>query len=360
VERVPFGEYYLRIENQSPWSVAYYPGVTDLSAAQKVIVRDPDLFLGEIKLPNPAKFKVSGSTFHSTDAGRPLTFYMAHDSPILKEDPFLVSASSLRVSSTEVRFELNDIPAGTYVLYPVLGDRSMGSLGRENLRIDDHDVQDLKIAVKPMVGIRGRIVMKDSQSRLPENMRIATPSKESLPPLLVSDLSRDAIAVSRSGEFAVRNLVDGGRYGISVQGLPSDAYVSDIRLGGLSILPESSFMAGLTEESFEVQISMPGGIIRGVVRDAVGQAAAAAFVVVVPDFVRRKNSALYKRVTADSRGQFTVQGLAPGEYQLFAWPAPPPQAAEQDPAFLGAFESQSTRVSANTGITTETNLRLIQ
>jgi hypothetical protein len=234
---VSFGEYYLRIENQSPWSVAYYPGVTDPSAAQKVTVRDPDLFLGDIRLPNPSRFKVSGTVFHSPDAGGALTVYMAHESTIVEEEPFLASVSSTRTSSSEVRFELNDIPAGSYTLYLVVGNRALGSLGKETLRIDDRDIQGLGITLKPMVGIAGRIVVRDAQTRFPENLRIATPSRDSLPPLLVSDLSRSAIAVSRTGEFAVRNLVDGGRYGISLQGLPTDAYVPTSNWEAEAFLP---------------------------------------------------------------------------------------------------------------------------
>jgi Carboxypeptidase regulatory-like domain len=358
---VPLGEYYMRIENEAPWSVAYYPGVADPLSAQKLAIRDQTPFFVEVTLPDHPRFKVSGTVIHApSESGGALTVYIAHDNTNLQEAPFLASASSLRVSSTEVRFELKDIPAGSYVLYPVLGTRSIGTLGRENLRVEDHDVQDLRIALKPLVGIRGRVMVKDSQARLPENLRIATPSRESLPPLLVSDLSRTAIAVSRSGEFAVRNLVEGERYAISLEGLPGDAYVSDVRLGNRSIVSDSSFVATLTEESFEVEISMPGGVVRGTVRDAAGQPLAKASVVAVPDFARRRNPAFYKRATTDSRGQFVIQGLAPGEYQLFTWPAPPPQGTEEDPAFLGRFESQSTRVRASSGITTETDLKLIQ
>ena len=357
---VPFGEYYMRIENESPWSVAYYPGVADLSSATKLTIRDQTPFSVEIKLPDHPRFKVSGSVIHSpSEAGGALTVYIAHDNAILQEEPFFAAASSVRVSSSEVRFELNDIPAGSYILYTVLGTRSIGILGRENLRVEDRDVQNLNIALKPMVGIRGRVVVKDSQARSPETLRIATPSRESFPPLLVSDLSRSPIAVSRSGEFAVRNLVDGARYGLSVEGLPSGAYVSDIRLGSRSIIADSSFIASLTEESFEVEVSMPGGFLRGIVRDAAGQPAR-AFVTAVPDFTRRKNPVFFKRTSTDSRGQFAIEGLAPGEYQLFAWPAAPPQGAEADPSFLGPFESRSTTVRVNLGVNTDASLRLIQ
>jgi hypothetical protein len=173
-------------------------------------------------------------------------------------------------------------------------------------------------------------------------------------------LSREATAISRNGEFVARNLMEGGRYGIFVGNLPADAYVADIRLGPRSIFNEGSFIASASQDSLEVYIGSSGGTVKGVVRDTAGQSVPAASVVVVPDFSLRQNALLYKRITADARGQFVVRGLAPGDYQLFAWLSPPPQGAEEDPIFLGPFESRSVRVRAASGVTTETNLRLIQ
>jgi len=94
---VPFGEYYMRIENESPWSVAYYPGVADLSSATKLTIRDQIPFSVEIKLPDHPRFKVSGSVIHSPSEAGALTVYIAHDNAILQEEPFFASASSVRV-----------------------------------------------------------------------------------------------------------------------------------------------------------------------------------------------------------------------------------------------------------------------
>jgi hypothetical protein len=100
-------------------------------------------------------------------------------------------------------------------------------------------------------------------------------------------------------------------------------------------------------------------VVQGVVRDSTSQAVASATVVVVPDFAKRENSFLYKRATTDSAGRFKVSGLAPGDYQLFAWPSPPPQGAEEDPLFLTPFETRGTTARANSGVATEVSLRLI-
>ena len=119
---IPSGDYYVRVEHQMPRTIAYYPGVVDPSGAQRLTLRDQDLALGDIQLPNVPRFKVSGTVIHSpSEGGRALTIYMSHDNLELQEDPFLVSLSSRRVSSTEVRFELNDVPAGAYILYPYSG-----------------------------------------------------------------------------------------------------------------------------------------------------------------------------------------------------------------------------------------------
>jgi hypothetical protein len=278
----------------------------------------------------------------------------------MEEEPFGARVSSRRVSPTELQFELNEIPSGSYDFYAVLrGPASFGSVGKESLRVGDRDVDGINIVLKPMVKIAGSILMKGAQSKLPQTLRIATPSMDSYPRLLFDQYSRTAVLPGSSGQFTVRYLIDGGRYGISLQGLPPDAYISDIRLGSQSILADGSFVASPTQDAFEIQIATPGGIVRGTVRDASGKPTEAA-VAAVPDFARRRNSAFYKRTTTDPKGQFTIEGLAPGEYQLFAWPAPPPPRAEEDPAFLGLFERRSTRVSATVGIPTETNLQLIQ
>ena len=44
-----------------------------------------------------------------------------------------------------------------------------------------------------------------------------------------------------------------------------------------------------------------------------------ATVVVVPPEARRENHELYKTAKSDAAGKFTVRGIAPGSYKLFAF-----------------------------------------
>jgi hypothetical protein len=53
-------------------------------------------------------------------------------------------------------------------------------------------------------------------------------------------------------------------------------------------------------------------------RDRAGQPVKNGVVILVPEFARRKNSFFYKRTTTNDQGTFSLRGLAPGDYQLFA------------------------------------------
>ena len=71
------------------------------------------------------------------------------------------------------------------------------------------------------------------------------------------------------------------------------------------------------------------------------QPATAATVALVPDEPRRAQTRLYKGITTDQYGRFTIKGIAPGGYKLFAWEVVE-EGAYQDPDFLKPFEVLGT------------------
>jgi hypothetical protein len=52
---------------------------------------------------------------------------------------------------------------------------------------------------------------------------------------------------------------------------------------------------------------------------------------------------MYSMKTADGLGRFSLLGLPPGDYKLFAW-EPVPGTNYVDPDFFEAFEARGTRV----------------
>src|SRR5262245_25603574 len=80
-------------------------------------------------------------------------------------------------------------------------------------------------------------------------------------------------------------------------------------------------------------------MVQGIVQNAEGKALGEATVVLVPPASRRQNRALYKTATTDASGRFTIRGVAPGSYKIFAWPNVP-NGAYFNGRFLAKYEDR--------------------
>jgi hypothetical protein len=65
------------------------------------------------------------------------------------------------------------------------------------------------------------------------------------------------------------------------------------------------------------------------------------------------NSLLYKRVRSGPDGSFTIRGIAPGDYKIFAWEGIPltAESADENPDFLSGFEDRGTMLRIAAGET---------
>jgi protocatechuate 3,4-dioxygenase beta subunit len=66
-------------------------------------------------------------------------------------------------------------------------------------------------------------------------------------------------------------------------------------------------------------------------------------VALIPEARRLDNRALYAVTNADASGRFSFRGVAPGDYQVFAWETTPPN-AYQSVSFLKKYEGRSRAV----------------
>ena len=92
----------------------------------------------------------------------------------------------------------------------------------------------------------------------------------------------------------------------------------------------------------EIVLSANVGQIDGVVVDERLQAASGVQVVLVPDR-NRDRADLFRSVTSDQSGRFSLRRISPGDYRLFAW-----ESLEAngyfDPELLKASEQQGKAV----------------
>jgi uncharacterized surface anchored protein len=143
------------------------------------------------------------------------------------------------------------------------------------------------------------------------------------------------------GTFRMDNVAP-GEYRLSLAPLPPDVYVKQARFNQNDVLNKPMQFSISDSGMLEVVLSSRGGQLDGTVINERQQGAPGCQAVLIPDR-QRDRADLYKTATTDASGHFTLRGIAPGDYRLFAWEAIDPY-AYFDPEFMKQHESKGKAV----------------
>jgi protocatechuate 3,4-dioxygenase beta subunit len=164
-------------------------------------------------------------------------------------------------------------------------------------------------------------------------------------------------SVTSDGTFELKN-VPGGTYQLVV-GTTSDKlrdyFTKSVSLGGHDVL-DSGFQV-LPETFLDLALSANGASIAGTVVDADGQPVTNATVVDVPSAEHGSRPDLYQRDTTDASGHFSLRGLNPGKYTVFAFEEL--QEDVRQPEFLKSYETRGQIVRLEEGARKNVVLKLI-
>jgi hypothetical protein len=261
-------------------------------------------------------------------------------------------------------FELSNVPSGSYELLARVADPNAGtglgafSWGRAVVDVNDRDVRNVAIAINPPATVKG-VVRAAGGAAVPPNLRVTlTPMGGATRINLYTLLTARAAPVAADGTFAVQS-VPPGRFRIgAVAGLPPTFYIADIRQGAISVFDAGFDIDSRTPDPVEIIVSSGAGVVDGVVQDGPLKTIAGAVVALVPESSRFENRALFATTTSDSSGRFTLRGVAPGDYRLFAWVSTPPN-AYQNAAFIRKHETNGKIVHVEQGTTVHAELPII-
>jgi hypothetical protein len=144
------------------------------------------------------------------------------------------------------------------------------------------------------------------------------------------------------GTFIVENVYD-GNYRLRIGGFPEQYYVKSGREGGSDVL-ESGLTISRSQPPahIEIVLSPDGGRVDGSVLQE-QHPVSGALVVLVPDPPHREREEMYSMKGTDALGHFSLLGLPPGDFKLFAW-EPVQGTNYNDPDFFKAFEERGTPV----------------
>jgi hypothetical protein len=164
-------------------------------------------------------------------------------------------------------------------------------------------------------------------------------------------------AVQADGTFALQQV---GRddYRVVVNGIPRNGYLKTARYGGLDVTSEGLRLDRQPTGTLDIIVSTNTGIADGTVKNDKQDPAINVTVVLVPDATRRNRFDLYRTASTDATGHFHLEGIAPGDYRVFAW-EDIENGAWQDPDFLRQFEDRSKSARINESGTSNIELRVI-
>jgi protocatechuate 3,4-dioxygenase beta subunit len=371
------GEYYIRVELHPERRVSaldkfpritYYPGTVDPRKATKISVRGNEEIVSiDVQMPNRDGIKISGTVVKRPVAvGNPLpapsasrgptTFYVTQyltpaDPNSLEEPLLLTSRRATRTNPDEFGFDIDGISRGVYYLDSYTNVSSgYVDWNRTFVSVADRDIEDLRIFFKPAPEIKGRVVATDSPGIAWADVRIAVRERDTVPRPL--QFGGPVTPNPRTGEFTFSGLTENIRFSPVLTGLPPDFYIADLRQGGRSVYNEGVVQSNPSAGPIEIVVAPLGGTVQVVLKNSSGQVLPFSVVRLVPLGVRRTNLLLYKGVGTGADGQFTIRGVAPGDYKLFAWQPNPHAGAEESAQFLAEYESRGTPVRVTAGYTT--------
>ena len=263
-------------------------------------------------------------------------------------------------------FELRDVLPGSYWIRaqlagqppsPGFGPRSLTASAVAAVEVRSSDVDDVVLNIIPAVSIVGRAVIEGD---IPRDRPIFV----SLQPTTRFGPPSGSAPVQSDGSFRIENLGP-GEYRFAVPemlmtptgaNLSSQPYLKQARLGSIDLLNEKLTISGPVTDVIQVVFSAKGGQISGTVTDDRQQPATNVAVLLLPTDHDRLD--LYRVTTTGPKGDYTLQGLAPGSYKVFAVQAPD-MSGVFDPTVMKTLEARAQTITASESSKATVDLKAI-
>jgi len=238
---------------------------------------------------------------------------------------------------TDGAFEIRNVEPGEYTLILTPSSGPWTALARLSVVVAEADVEGLVLRFGEPLKITGVLRVEGPQKADFSGIRVGLREAEG------TSYNAPYATAAADGTFTLEN-VPRERYMVDVVLLPPDAYVKSIRAGGQEIAETGMDLSQApSAPSLEIVVSPSGAMVEGVATSA-GLPAAGSRVMLLPDPPPAEPGARRPAALADQNGWFSIRGVSPGEYRLYAFDDPlfDPMS---DPSFLKGIENKAVKVS---------------
>jgi len=324
----------------------YYPGVSDLTSAQPIQLAAGQQMEADFSLGTVPLYQVAGTiTGHQPEQG--VGFQLL---TLSGDDISLASNFNMETGA----FKLEDVPAGSYIVRAIsqAGLQPMRAEARVNVA---NNIEDLRLTLAPTVTIP--IVVRMETRASSSSSSLWSPDH---PPLSVRLIPADPNTAEQFSTFEQRSghptlvlqNVDPGAYTAVLMPQPP-WYVQSATHAQTNVLYDDMLVSSGQSYPMEIALRDDSASLTATVKSSDGSPVTATVVV-----VSQPAGKITPRVARGSGNEFSVNGLPPGDYLVFAF-ARIDDLEYANPDAYGPYASQAAHVTLTPNQKAQVSLDLI-
>lgn len=338
------------VTQDEDYAPIYFPGTSDPNGAATVAVAGGAVVSGvDVTLRKTRTVRIRGRVINTAGEGLPSRIMLRLVPKNMTYADLMSQRITQAIRGNGGTFEFRGITPGAYFLMAQWSDEGKFLSFGQPIDVGNENVNDVNVTLTPGLTIKGQMRVDGTGEVAFGSLHVALEAQTFM-------MGQRNARVKDDGSFELEN-VAGDNYRVNVYGLTGPFYVKSIRMGDADGLETGLDLSRGAAGPLEIVLSRNGGQVEGTVVDATQQPVMCT-VVLVPDVRHREQRQLFKMMGTNASGHFTISGIAPGDYKLFAW-----QELEgdgpQDPEFLKPYENLGNSLTIREGSRENTQLKLI-
>ena len=338
------------------YQTTYYPGTRDRGQAAAIQLHAGDDFPVNFALTPSPSLSIRGSVVNLPPGSSAAIMLQSRDFSLVLNGAEMHKDGS---------FEIRDVSPGAYTILATVDNVAVPMMARQSLQIAE-SVEGLRLAPQTGGTIYGRLRMEANGNSRPDPSQMflllrssdGDGDDESVSSITMGMSFSTVAHVNADGSFEWKN-VPAGNYSVQISEASAmpDWFLKSVTAGGRDVL-DSGFSVSSGATNLALVVSANGAVAEGLASNQNDQPVADAVVVAVPEARFRSHPDRYRKALSDQSGHFSLRGLPPGDYTLFAW-----ESVDGEPyynaEFLKSYEGQGKALHVSEGLRVSAQLKTI-